>query len=122
MANEATTSRSLTFSKGLISESLTASGTSTVGGVDFVKQSQTVPTSATAINLGFLAGVTLGEFIINNNDSTNFVDILTSTAGTTILHILPLNSASGYFASNITAPAARANTAAVQVEYMILPI
>ncbi len=122
MANEATTSASLTFTKGQVSQSLTGSGTSTVGGTNYQKAAQTIPTSATAINLGPLTGVTLGEFLIKNNDSTNFVDILQNAAGITVLHILPLASARGYFASNITAPAARANTASCDIEVLILPI
>ena len=122
MASEASTSRSLSFVKGQVSETLTGSGTSTVSGTIFQKAAQTIPTSATAINLGPLTGVTIGEFLIKNNDATNFVDILQSTAGITMLHVLPLASQAGYFHSTITAPAARANTAPCDIEFLILPI
>src|SRR6266542_5310086 len=122
MANEATTSRSLTFTKVQVSQSLTGGTTSTVAGTNYQKSDQTIPTADTAINLGPLAGVTLGEFLIKNNDNTNYVDILSKVGGTTFLHILPLNSASGYFHSTITAPSAKANTAPVDIEFLILPI
>src|SRR6266498_3283899 len=122
MANEATSSRSLSFVKGKVSQTLTGSATSTVAGTNYQKAAQTITTAAVAINLGPLAGVTLGEFIINNNDTTNFVDILQNTGGTTFLHILPGGSASGYFHSTITAPAAKANTSPCDIEFLILPI
>ena len=121
MASEATTSRSLAFVKGSVSQTLTGSSSSTVAGTNYQKADQTIPTSATAINLGPLAGVTLGEFLIKNNDSTNYVDILQNTAGVTMLHILPGGCSSGYFHSTITAPAAKANTASVDIEFLLLP-
>jgi hypothetical protein len=120
MANEITNSSSFSVSKGAISDSLTNSGTVSLSGDDYLKATQLIPTSVTAINLGSLA--TIGEFLIVNNDATNYVDIFPNTAGVTMLHILPGNSARGYFAANITAPAARANTAAVQIAYIIAEV
>lgn len=117
MANEITNSDSVTVVKGGINDSLTGSGTVSMSNDDYLKATQLIPTSATAIALGSLGSI--GEFIIVNNDTTNYVDILSSTSGTTFLTIKPGNSAHGYFASTVTAPAARANTASVQITYLI---
>src|SRR5438552_24855 len=120
MANEITVSRSFAVTKGGISDSLTASGSETLSGDDYIKATQLVPTSATAINLGSLA--TIGEFLIINKDNTNYVDILQNTAGVTIMHLLAGQSCAGYFGSAITAPAAKANTGSVQIAYMIAEV
>jgi hypothetical protein len=120
MASEITGATSLVITKGAISDTLTNSFVETLTGDDYIKATQLIPTSVTAINLGSLA--TCGKFEIVNNDVTNYVDIFPNTAGVTFLHILAGSSASGYFASNITAPAARANTGSVQISYMIAEI
>jgi hypothetical protein len=120
MANEITNSSSFTVAKGLISDSLTNSASLTLTGDDYVKATQLIPTSKTAINLGNLASI--GEFLIANNDPTNYVSILSGVAGTTFLQIGPLCAARGYFASSVTAPAANANTGSVQIAYMIAEV
>ena len=85
----------------------------------FSRNTQSIPTSATALSLANLAGTTLGAYVIKNLDSTNYVDILTNTSGVTILHVMPEMIATGYFPSTITAPAAKSHTAACLLEYMI---
>lgn len=83
----------------------------------YTRNTQLIPTSATAM---VLSNVTIpSAFAIKNLDATNYVDIISNTTGTTFLHILPGNTAMGYFPSTITAPAAKANTASVLIEYII---
>jgi hypothetical protein len=120
MAGEITNSSSFSISKDLISDSITNSASVTLTGSDYVKETQLVTTGGAAINLGNLA--TCGEFLIANNDATNYVSILSSVGGTTFLEIKPLNTARGYFAATVTAPAAKANTGSVRIAYMIAPI
>lgn len=121
MANTTSGSTSLTFTLGsYLSDSLSGSMSSSVAGDDFVKMTQLVPTSTTALSIGNLS--TLGAYLIKNLDTTNYVDILSSTTGITILHLLPSSSAVGYFPGTITAPAAKANTSPVSIEYMICEV
>lgn len=116
MANTVSGSVSLNCALGSsVSESLSGTISATMSGDDFIKTTQLIPTSITAIGLGNLASV--GAYLIKNLDTTNYVDIFTSTAGVTILHLLPGSSAAGYFSNNITAPAAKSNTASVQIAY-----
>jgi len=121
MANTVSGNNSLNFSLGSsLSESLSGTFSATLSGDDFIKSTQLIPTSATALALGNLS--TVGAFLIKNLDTTNYVDILSSTSGITIQHLLPGNSACGYFPSTITAPAAKANTASVSIAYMICEV
>lgn len=85
----------------------------------FSRNTQSIPTSATALSLANLAGTTLGAYVIKNLDATNYADILTNTTGTTFLHLPAGFISVGYFPSTITAPAAIAHTSAVLLEYMI---
>ena len=124
MANELTFSTSLQFSKGNIAaQSLqiqTVRGD--VAGKDFVRASQTMTTATggTAINLGPVTAP--GAFAVKNNDATNYVEILPAVSGTPMLKILPGEVAQGRFTSTVTAPAVKANTASVDIEYLIVQV
>jgi hypothetical protein len=121
MANIASGTNSIGVALGsTVSTSLSGTFSSTMSGDDYIRLTQQIPTSAAAIALGNLS--TLGAFLIKNLDPTNYVDILTTTVGTTFLHILPSCSVQGYFPSNITVPAAKANTATVSIEYMFCEV
>lgn len=122
MANSVSGSVSLNLTLGTSSASssgrrLAGSISADVSGSNFIRGTQSIPTSATAIGLGALGS--LGAYAISNLDATHYVDILSSTTGTTFAHILPGNTHVGYFPSTVTAPAAKANTAAVIIDYLI---
>lgn len=125
MANEITLSGSLAVAKGnLASESLSFSGLkATLTGKEIIKASQTIPTTAggTAINLAGLGSV--GWALIKNLDATNYVEILNAVSGTVMIRIPPGLAAGPFlFAPNVTAPAALAHTASVDIEYEIAEI
>lgn len=119
MANEITVSASLAVAKGSVaSESLTVSALkATLAGVNFIKETQTIPTTAggTAINLGGLASV--GWMLIKNNDATNYVDIMSAVSGTAFARLLPGEICLLRLTPALTAPAALAHTASTQIEY-----
>lgn len=124
MSQEVTVQASLSFTKGSVSQkNLSITGLrADVAGTNFVQQTQTIPTTAggTAIKLGSLASV--GWFFIKNNDPTNFVEILNAVSGAVLLKLLPGEFACGRFHTTVTAPAALADTAACQIEYLIVEI
>jgi hypothetical protein len=122
MANEITASGSLSAAKGNFAAEALAVSTlrATLAGTRFLKEPQTIPTTAggTAIKLGDLASI--GWFFIKNLDPTNYVEILNAVSGAVFLKLAPGEFAMGRFASAVTAPAALANTASVQIEVLIL--
>lgn len=126
MANEITLSSSLQFAKGNIAaQSLQVQTVrADVAGKDFARESQTITTAAggTAISLGAVAAP--GVFSIKNNDTLggNYVEILPAVSGTPLLRILPGETAQGRFSATVTAPAAIAHTASVDIEFLIVQV
>jgi hypothetical protein len=119
MANELTIATSLSYTKSPVSTvALNEAGkTISVNGIKYVRGVQAIGTAAEAIDLGDVA--TPGWFFLRNLDSTNYVDILTQVAGgAAFLRLKPGELAIGRFA--VAAPAAQANGAAVNLEYMII--
>ncbi len=118
MANELTVTGSISFTKlpvSLISMSEPGK-TFDVAGAKYVRGVQNIGIAAEAILLGDVA--TPGWFFIKNLDPTNFVQILTALAGAAFLKLKPGESAIGRFA--VAAPAALANVAPGNIEYLIL--
>lgn len=124
MSQEITITVSLGYTKGNITpKSLTVTQQKfDITGSNFHAQTQIVPTTAggTAMPLGSLT--TLGWYMLKNNDPTNYVDILTAVSGTVFERVPPLGVKLGYFPPGITAPAAIAHTASVQLESLILEV
>lgn len=124
MANElqVTFSASYTPNAAAAQETLSLSSASfTIAGApSFEKKTQSIPTSATALNLGALA--TIGWLFVKNLDPTNYVTLLTATAGTAFGRVAPGAAAVLYLDPTVTAPAAQAHTAACVLEFMALPI
>ena len=87
MAKELTLTLNLAFNKSNISTSM-ASGTQqfTVSGTDYVRETMSVPTSATALPLGAVA--TPGYCVITNKDVVNYVDVLDSVSGNACIRLL----------------------------------
>jgi len=88
----------------------------TVTGTKYVHGLQNVGTAAEAIGLGDIG--TPGYFFIKNLDATNYLEILSATDGSVLLKIKAGEFAIGRFGA--AAPAAKANTAAVNIEYLIV--
>ena len=85
-------------------------------GTKHVKGIQNIDTSAEAIGLGDVG--TPGWFFIKNIDPTNFVEILASTVGDVLLKLKAGELAVGRFGA--AAPAAQADTAACNIEFLII--
>lgn len=85
----------------------------------FVHAKQNIGITEEAIGLGEVTS--LGWAFFKNLDSTNFLSIKTGTGGTIIMKLLAGESAGPFrFGSGITAPFAIADTAACQMEYLIV--
>ncbi len=122
---EITVIASLAYSKPPASASLqtlfdTPTGVYNITGNNFVEAEFLVPTTAggTAIPVPGLG--TLGWACIKNNDTTNYVDILSAVSGTPMLRLYPGECFPFRFHPGVTAPAAIANTASVNIQYLIL--
>ena len=117
MAKEITVSASLSFAKGLVTaKAMTLTGRFDVTGKNYVEGTQSIATDATAIDL---AGITTaGWFAIRNMSTANYVEILNATDGAVLLKLLPGEFAIGRF--GCAAPAGKANTAAVDIEFLIV--
>jgi hypothetical protein len=87
----------------------------TSSGATSTKSFPTIPTSSggTALNFG---GITPGLIYVRNLDPTNYVQIMTAVSGTVILKLMPGEAQLLRFDPGITAPAAIAHTAPVQIE------
>lgn len=125
MANEITVAASLAYANSAIGISgvtlaITAPGLFTISGSKFVQNVMSVPTTAggTAIPLGSVG--TLGWAMFKNLDNAHFVEIYNAVAGTKLVRINPGEIALFRFAQSVTAPAAIADTGAVNMEYLIL--
>lgn len=82
---------------------------------------QAVPTTAGGTAMPCLSSLSnLGYAIFVNLDQTNYVDIMTATSGTAFIRLQPNDSALFRFNSGITAPAAIAHTAAVNLQFLVL--
>ena len=121
MANEITVSASLAFLKGSAAATLAKAATKfTVSGAHFSSTVFNVPTTAggTAIPLG---SVTAGGWcFIQNNDPTNYVQLLTAVSGTAFMRLMPGEFAAFRIDAGLTAPAALAHTAACDLEYLLI--
>ncbi len=119
MAQEITATASLAYTKGSIpTVSMVKSGSRfDVAGNNYERGTQTMGTGGVvAIGLGSVG--TPGWCFIQNNDATNYVDVYDSTGGNAFVRLKPGEFFLGRLAA--TAPAARANTASVAIEYMIV--
>jgi hypothetical protein len=117
MAKELTINLTLGFNKSNISTTMT-SGTQqfTVSGTDYVRETMSVPTSVTALPLGGVASP--GYCMITNKDVTNYVDVYDSVSGNACIRLLPGEWAMFRFAG--TAPAVKAHTAAVKIDFVLI--
>lgn len=117
MANELTISASLKFVKGNTNVSFAKSGVRLdVTGKNYTSKSQTIGTTEEAISLGDVA--TPGYILIYNQDTTNFVSVRSGTGAANLIKIPPGGIA--LFNCQASAPFAIADTAAVDIEYLLI--
>lgn len=117
MANELTLSASLKFVKGVKNASFGKSGIQLdVAGKNYALKTQTIGTSEEAIALGDVA--TPGYILVYNSDSTNFVSIRSGTGAANLVKI-PAGGVA-LFDCEASAPYAIADTAAVDIEYLLV--
>lgn len=85
----------------------------------YIKAKQSIGITEEAIGLGELTS--LGWSIFINRDSTNYIELRSGTgASNDIIKLLAGEFAVFRWGSDVTAPYAIANTAACQLEYMIV--
>lgn len=125
MANEITVGASLAYANSAISIdsvvlAIKAPGTFSINGTKFVKNLMSVPTTAggTAIPLGSVG--TLGWAAFKNLDAVHFVELYNAVSGTKFGRVNAGETIVFRFAQSVTAPAAIADTSAVNLEYLIL--
>jgi hypothetical protein len=119
MANELTLTGSLSFTKGRIAAvGMLKSGlqATVAGTAGYVRKTQSVGTSAAALDVGDIT--TPGFVFIQNNDVTNYVEVLDSVSGVACIRILANEFA--LFRFTTAAPAVKAHTAACIIEYIVL--
>lgn len=120
MANELTLSATLDYADSESADELlqVVEKIVNVSTKKYVKAKQSIGTSEEAIGLGEVTS--LGWAIFINRDSTNFITLKTATSGTIFARLNAGEFAMFRFGSGVTAPFATADTAAVQLEYMIV--
>jgi hypothetical protein len=118
MAQEITATGSVAFAKGNVaSNGITRSGQRfDVSGVHYTRKTQLVGTAAEALVLGDVG--TPGWFLIYNMDATNYVEVLDAIAGAVLLKIKPGEFACARF--GCAAPAVKADTASVTIDYIVV--
>lgn len=120
MANEITLTATLAYDDSELTDILLSAEdiVRSVSTKVYTKNKHNVGTTEEAMELGTVTS--LGWCMIVNRDATNFVSVLAATAGTNIIRVPPLSPALFHFGSGVTAPYLIANTAACQVEYLIV--
>lgn len=88
----------------------------TVNGTDYIHRTQSIATSATALNLGSIG--TPGYCIVKNKDGTNYVTIRSGASGADVIKLKAGEVASFRLATST--PYAIANGAACEIEYIII--
>lgn len=92
-----------------------------VAGDHYQASVMSVPTTSggTAIPLGGVSSAG-GWWWFQNNDAANYVDILTAVSGTAFLRLMPGEGFACRLNPGVTAPAAQAHTATVELMYAAL--
>lgn len=117
MANELTLAASLKFVKGNTNVSFAKSGVRIdVTDKNYTSKTQAVGTSEEALSLGDVA--TPGYILIFNKDSTNYVSVRSGTGAANLIKV-PAGGVA-LFNCEASAPYVVANTAAVDIEYLLI--
>lgn len=117
MANELTVSVSLGYAKNSYSVSLAKSGSQfNVSGTKYYQGVQQIGTSEEALLKGEIG--TIGYCLFINRDATNYVSIRRATGEGNMIRLKPGEMA--LFRMEATAPFAIANTAACELEVLMI--
>ena len=117
MAEEITLSASLAFSKGGVGSSLADTNlTFDVSGTDYIQGTQGVGIAAEVLDKGHITAP--GYCYMKNTDSTNFVEVIGVNTETATIKIKAGEVAMFRFAS--ASPEVQADTAPVQINYLII--
>lgn len=92
----------------------------TVSGSNFKRETQTIPTTAGGTEIDVSALTVPRWCAIINRDPTNYVQILSAVSGTVIARLLPGEGMLLPLDPTVTAPAALAHTASVQIEVLVI--
>jgi len=119
MANELTVITSIAFVKGDYSQSFIPSApfSLTVTGTKYIKNVQNIGITIEALSVGDLT--TPGFMIAINRDLTNYVELFESISAVTPFAKLKAGEPC-LVRLGCTAPAAKANTAPINLEYLII--
>jgi hypothetical protein len=91
-----------------------------VAGTLFAHKSQNIGTSEEALDIdGLTAG---GLFVAINRDATNYVELRPGTGVTDMIRLLPGEACLFRLSPDATAPYAIANTAACDLEFLLLEV
>lgn len=120
MANEITINASLAYEDSEDADVLLdiVDKLATVSVKRYVKGKQNIGTSEEAISLGDLSAA--GYAFFRNRDETNYIELKVATSGAIFAKLLPGEVALLRLGSGAQAPYAVANTAACQLEYLIV--
>lgn len=119
MANEINLAASLTFAKGSSADGILAALTATWTGSKYLRHRQSIATTEEALVLGEATGGG-GFFFAINRDATNFVSLRVATGATNFARLNPGEFAFFRWSTAATAPYAIADTAACELEYVVL--
>ena len=119
MANEATVTTALKFTKGSVDLNLTDSAsTFDVTGTRYQRAVQSVGTAAEALDMGDITDP--GWAYFRNLDASNYVELFAATGETAFLRLNAGEHACVRLSTSATAPFAQADTASIDLEYMIV--
>jgi hypothetical protein len=118
MANELSITTTMAFIKGNYSQSFVPSAFSlTVSGTKYVKNVQNIGTTIEALSVGDMT--TPGYLLAINRDATNYVELYAVITDTVPFAKLKAGEPC-LIRLGCTAPAAKANTASINLEYLII--
>lgn len=92
----------------------------TVSGTGLVHARQTIGTSEEALDLGDIA--TGGYFVAINRDPTNYVQIRSGTGATDLVRLEAGETCAFRLSPDATAPYAIADTAACELEFLLIEV
>lgn len=120
MADEITVSVSLSYEDSEFADEALAitEKLATVASKKYIKAKQNIGTAEEAIALGEVTAPGFGVFI--NRDLTNFISLKVATGGAIFCKLLPGECALLRLGSGAQVPYAIADTAACQMEYMLV--
>jgi hypothetical protein len=122
VANELSITIKASFAKGgtevVFPDAAKQSFQVTVSGSRFIQMRQSVGTSEEALDIGDIA--TGGYFIAVNRDATNYVEIRSGTGATDLVRLNAGEVCMFRMSADSSAPYAIANTASVDLEYILI--